>query len=58
MPGKNRLSKRRATLKWLEKKKQMDRISKNHAAQVHAEIWLAKEQEEYQRRKEKPKEAQ
>jgi hypothetical protein len=57
MPGKNRPSKQRATLKWLEKKKQMDRTSKNHAAQVHAQILSAKEEEEYQRRKQTPKEA-
>ncbi len=51
MPGKNRPSKQRATLKWLQKKEQIDRTIKNHAAQVHAEIRLLEEQEEYQRRK-------
>ena len=58
MPSKNRPSKRRATLKWFEKQKQTNRTNKNHAAQVHAEIWLEKEKEEYRIRKQKPKEAQ
>ena len=57
MPGRNRPSKRRATLKWLEKQKQVNRTSKNHAAQVHAEIWLEKEKQEYLTRKQKPTEA-
>jgi hypothetical protein len=56
MPGKNRPSKQRATLKWLQKKEQIDRTIKNHAAQVHAEIRLVEEQEEYQRRKPNPEE--
>ena len=54
MPGKKRPSKQRATLKWLEKQ---NRINKNHAAQIHAEIWLEKEKQEYLIRKQKPKEA-
>ncbi len=58
MPGKNRPSKKRATLEWIEKQKQLNRISKNHAAQVHAEIWMEKEKQEYSIRKQKPKEAQ
>ena len=56
MPGKKRPSKQRATLKWLEKQKQLNRSSKNHAAQVHAEIWLEKEKQEYSIRKQKPEE--
>ena len=58
MPGKKRPSKQRATLKWLEKQKKLNRINKNHAAQIHAEIWLEKEKQEHLIRKQKRKEAQ